>query len=223
MLRYDLENDLRGGEEAGAGAESAAGSFNSVVPLALSTHPDGDGEADGGAGAPGAHATETGAPADVGAVLRTVKDQSRGGTSGGNAHTSPPAQVLVRHLGELHLPADGPLLPIGPPALNGGDHPVTLSTHLEQGRLRATLACRAAEQSATRLAALGEALPAAFRRIAEHCRDTDRAVISPDDFPLAGLDQNSLDTFLGALAGNGETSGTSTSRTGTTAHAEEAL
>ncbi|MCH6159351.1 non-ribosomal peptide synthetase/type I polyketide synthase [Streptomyces marispadix] len=248
LLRYDLENDLRGSEEAGAGAESTAGSFNSLVPLALSTGSDGDGDGngngdgDGGAGTAadggGRAAAETTADAtadtaadptgadrsaDVGALLRTVKDQSRRGTSDENAPASPPAQVLVRHLGELDLPADGRLRPTGPPALNGADHPVVLSTHLEEGRLRATLACRAGEPSGARLAALSEALPDAFRRIAEHCRDTDRAVVGPDDFPLAGLDQNTLDTFLGALAGNGETSGTSPSRTGTTAHAEEAL
>jgi hypothetical protein len=153
-------------------------------------------------------------------LLRTVKDQARHGSSGDGGR---PAQVLVRHLGELDIPSGAQLRPTGPPALDGAEHPVTLSTHLAQGRLRATLACRAHESAAAPLAALSEALPDAFRRIAAHCRNTDDAVLSPDDFPLAGLDQNTLDTFLGALTGNGETSGTSPSTTGPTAHAEEAL
>ncbi|SCK55867.1 hybrid non-ribosomal peptide synthetase/type I polyketide synthase [Streptomyces sp. WMMB 322] len=215
LLRYDLEYELRGSEEAGAGAEFTAGSFNSHVTLMFRA--GGDGTAAG---------TGTAGSDDVGTLLRSVKEQCRTGTLGDGEPSPPspqPAQVLVRHLGELDLPAGAHLLPAGPPALDGAGHPVTLSTHVAQDRLLATLTCRAGEPSGARLAAVLDALPAAFRRITEHCRDTGRAVISPGDFPLAGLDQNTLDTFLGALAGNGEPSGTSPSQPGPTAPAEEAL
>ncbi|THA23576.1 amino acid adenylation domain-containing protein [Streptomyces sp. RKND-216] len=187
-LRCDVEDDLREFEEEDSRARIPAGSFSTLL-TALLPAPE---------TAPGPPA-ENGADAPADALLRSVKNLRDDATP---AAEKPASQILVRHLGALDLAPDGPFDLAGPPRLDASGHPVVFDTRMEAGRLHTTLTCHADEAAARRLADLNEALPGAFRRIAAHCRDTGTAVLDPGDFPLAGLDQDTLTAFLGAFAGD---------------------
>lgn len=219
VLRCDVEDDLRASEEEDSRGQLPAGSFSTLLAGLL---PPGTPAADTAPGEP-----DSGDDAEADELLRAVKDLRDGDLP---AVGGPAAQVLVRHLGALDLDPDGPLVLAGPPRLEAAGHPVLLDSHLQSGRLHTTLTCQADETAARRLADLNDALPGAFRRIAAHCRDTGTAVLAPGDFPLAGLDRDTLTAFLGAFTDDdhdghtaepGEDTGTPADAARPTRHAEE--
>jgi amino acid adenylation domain-containing protein len=78
--------------------------------------------------------------------------------------------------------------------------PLVVTPCLAAGRLHLGLTSHAdAEETACRLA---QALREGLHRLAAHCQDPDAGRVTPSDFPLAGLDEDELSTFLAALTGD---------------------
>ncbi|MCF6522530.1 non-ribosomal peptide synthetase/type I polyketide synthase [Streptomyces sp. JJ36] len=191
-LRCEVEDEQHPAGEEDRRERLPAGSFSASLDALLPPGPAARGDR--------SEPPASGEDAEADVLLRAVKSLREGDRPSADG---PAAPVLVRHLGALDLPPDGPLRLAGPPRLDAAGHPVVLDTHLESGRLHLTLACRADEAAVPHLTALRDALPGACRRIAAHCRATGTAVLTPGDFPLAGLDEDTLTAFLGAFADDG--------------------
>jgi len=77
-----------------------------------------------------------------------------------------------------------------------------VSTWLTGDELVAELACPQAGPAArAAVDALAQALAEAFDAVTEHCTRPGAGSVAPSDFPLAGLDSDSLAAFLGAFSG----------------------
>ena len=177
-VAVDVEYDLRIDGVATLDMSGAAGPFAgfAAVPLGL----------------PGADDADTG----IDALLAAVKDRYRAAAA--TATRAPDGarpQVLLRHLGDL-AGADGPAVAAGL------GHRVVVSTWLTGDELVAELACPQAGPAArAAVDALAQALAEAFDAVTEHCTRPGAGSVAPSDFPLAGLDSDSLAAFLGAFSG----------------------
>jgi amino acid adenylation domain-containing protein len=134
---------------------------------------------------------------DLAALLAEAKDRHRE-AAGRGAHAAPgqEPQILLAALCETGGEDAVPLRDdAGTPP-----RPLVVTPALAAGRLHLGLTSHAdAEETACRLA---RALRESLLRLAAHCQDPDAGRVTPSDFPLAGLDEDELSTFLAALAGD---------------------
>ncbi|MDY7096471.1 MAG: condensation domain-containing protein, partial [Acidobacteriota bacterium] len=121
----------------------------------------------------------------------------------------PVAQILFNHLGQMDTGAEeagagGDDLPfglsgegVGPSA--GADalrtHLLDVETMVQDGRLEISLGYSRNRHKATTMEALADAFVESLERLAEHCQSPEAGAWTPSDFPLARIDQETLDSL----------------------------
>ncbi|MGB2570898.1 amino acid adenylation domain-containing protein [Micromonospora citrea] len=167
----DVERDLRADGVAELDATGAVGPFAAVVPLHLALTDD------------------------LAELVPTVKRRYREATPVPGAR---PAQLLLRHLGNLGGTAEEPAT--APRAHDGPGHRLVVTGHLAGGALLVELYAPAAgEADAATLDTLADALADALTGLAAHCARPHAVTVDPTDFPLAGLGRDDLAAFLTAV------------------------
>ncbi len=128
-----------------------------------------------------------------------------GGDASAELAALPPAEVSFNYLGQFGALTSGDALftlvdeAAGPPRAASGIRPHLLQVDavVSGGMLHATWTySRSAHDPAT-VRRVAEGFMAELRAIVAHCRDPQAGGFTPSDFPLAGLDQASLDALLG--------------------------
>ncbi|HWH00601.1 MAG TPA: amino acid adenylation domain-containing protein [Pilimelia sp.] len=161
-----------------------------------------------------------GVPAgDWGAALKSVKDQlravpRRGVGYGALRHLAgarglpPLAEVSLNYLGQLDWPAGGDLYRAVPGGLALDESPDAARAHLldvvgqvAAGRAEFTWYYSAHRHRPDTVRALADRFAAALREIAAHCARPEAGGRTPSDFPLARLDQATVDRLVGNGAG----------------------
>jgi hypothetical protein len=114
-----------------------------------------------------------------------------------------PAQLLVRHLGDLNgAPGAAGDPAAAPRACDGPGHRVLVTGHLAAGDLLVEVHAPGSGPADTAtLDGLADALAAALGELAAHCARPGAGAVSPSDFPLAGLGGADLTAFLTAVTG----------------------
>ncbi|HKH46952.1 MAG TPA: amino acid adenylation domain-containing protein, partial [Thermoanaerobaculia bacterium] len=161
-----------------------------------------------------------------GEVLKTVKEQVRAvpgrglgygaalylGSAEVKAALGAPAcaEILFNYLGQIDqaLPQDAPFRlgeSVGPSRESSQprSHLLGVEASIVGGRLQTSWTYSANRHASATIAGLAEACLAALRGLIAHCRNARAAgssFFTPSDFPLAGLDQATLDSIL-ALSG----------------------
>ncbi|SCG54230.1 hybrid non-ribosomal peptide synthetase/type I polyketide synthase [Micromonospora halophytica] len=167
----DVERDLRADGVAELDATGAVGPYATVVPVRLALTDD------------------------LAELVPTVKRRHRAATPVSGAR---PAQLLLRHLGDLDGTAEEPA--IAPRAHDGPGHRLVVTGHLAGGALLVEVYAPAAgEADVATLDALADALADALTGLAAHCARPDAVTVDPSDFPLAGLGRDDLAAFLTAV------------------------
>nr|MCH9649032.1 amino acid adenylation domain-containing protein [Deltaproteobacteria bacterium] len=161
----------------------------------------------------------------TGGAIKAVKEQLRQVPHGGTSHGAlrawgdetvgsalrqlPAAQVLYNNLGQVdrletaELPFRLATDAIGAPFAPGArrTHSLTLETSIREGRLQAVFGYSSEVHRPSTIRRLADGFAAALRSIVEHCLSPDAHGFTPSDFPLAQLDQGSLDQLLGERRG----------------------
>ncbi|HEU0088339.1 MAG TPA: non-ribosomal peptide synthase/polyketide synthase [Pseudonocardiaceae bacterium] len=156
-----------------------------------------------------------------GAVLKSVKEQLRAvpghgvgygalrylsGTRHLTGTEAPAPQVSFNYLGQFDQAAagEGGLLHAMRGGLDGDASPQATRPHLidvmgevQQGCLELTWSYSAHLHRSSTISALVEDLRTALREIIEHCTQTGAGGCTPSDFPLAQLDQSTVDLLVG--------------------------
>ncbi|HYN92489.1 MAG TPA: amino acid adenylation domain-containing protein, partial [Pilimelia sp.] len=194
-VAVDLEGHGREEILDGVDVSRTVGWFTTVYPVTLDV-PDG---------------------ADWGATLKSVKEQlravpRRGIGYGALRHLAvgpPPAgaapQVSFNYLGQLDWPVGGDGVFRG---VRGGlaldedpaaerPHLLDVVCHVHAGRLEFTWSYSADRHRPATVAGLADRLCAALRDIVAHCTVPGTGGRTPSDFPLAGLDQATVDRLAG--------------------------
>ncbi len=176
----DVEYDLR--DRAGVADPAAVGPFAGigVVPVDVMRGADADTALD--------------------ALIGMVKDHCRA-PGWLEPDERGEVQLLLRHLGELAGTAGELTDPV--PETDGAlGHRVLATTYLLDGGLAAELSCpQAGPTGRATLDRLAVGWQAALDALAEHCARPGAGSVGPTDFPLAGLDQDTLASFLAAVGG----------------------
>ncbi|SCL14702.1 amino acid adenylation domain-containing protein [Micromonospora nigra] len=172
----DVEVDLRADGVADLDVTGAVGPYASLARLTVEQAPD-----------------------DLPDLVGVVKERYRA-TVRTPVPPAGPAPVLLRHLGDLDgAPGAAGEAADGPAASDGGDHRLTVTSHLAAGDLVVEFSARHTTATDT-LDTLAEAVPAALDRLVEASARPGAGTVSPSDFPLAGLGRDDLAAFLGAVA-----------------------
>jgi amino acid adenylation domain-containing protein/non-ribosomal peptide synthase protein (TIGR01720 family) len=199
-LRVELEGHGRE-EDAVGGVDLSrtVGWFTSVYPVVLEL-PGGD---------------------DAGAAIKAVKEQLRavphrgigygllrwlgGGETAAELAGAPAAEVGFNYLGQFDQAVSGEAFfgfapeSAGPSMDRRGPRPYLLEVggSVRAGRLELQVAYAEGVHRRETVERLAEGYAEELRRLIAHCRSADAGGYTPGDFPLAGLDQASLDALLG--------------------------
>ncbi|MEV0001655.1 amino acid adenylation domain-containing protein [Micromonospora sp. NPDC050980] len=172
----DVEHDLRADGVADLDVTGAVGPYAVIAPLALTLTDD------------------------LAELVPAVKEHHRRAAAR-PVPTVRPAQLLLRHLGDLDGAPGAAGEPAGAPrAHDGPGHRVLVTGHLAAGDLLVDVqAADVGPVDAATLDALVDALDAALGELAAHCARPGAGTVSPSDFPLAGLGGVDLTAFLTAV------------------------
>ncbi|WP_350936410.1 non-ribosomal peptide synthetase/type I polyketide synthase [Micromonospora mangrovi] len=172
----DVEHDLRADGVADLDVTGAVGPYATVAPLTLTL------------------------AGDLAELVPAVKEQHRQAAAR-PVPADRPAQLLLRHLGDLNGAPGAAGGPAGAPrAYDGPGHRLVVTGHLAAGDLLVELHAPGAGPADTAtLDALADALDAALVELAAHCARPGAGTVSPSDFPLAGLGGADLTAFLTAV------------------------
>ncbi|MBA2473156.1 MAG: AMP-binding protein, partial [Pseudonocardiales bacterium] len=163
-------------------------------------------------------ALEVPADSDPGRLLKSVKEQLRAVprrgfgygplrylTASGLADQQQ-SQVIFNYLGQFELPASGEGLFRAMPAdmdlgnaaaEDGRAYVLDVAGWVEQGRMLFTWSYSELLHRRSTIDALAQNLRAALAEIVEHCADPAAGGRTPSDFPLARLDQPTVDRLVG--------------------------
>jgi amino acid adenylation domain-containing protein/non-ribosomal peptide synthase protein (TIGR01720 family) len=162
-----------------------------------------------------------GDPADVGGVIKAVKEQLREVPRRGIGHgilrwlgddetratlaAMPQAQVAFNYLGQAYAVdgSTGALFDAVHAELGVARAPAAERAHLlnvdsvvTQGTLLVTFTYASQAFDEATVQGMADGFLAALRQIIDHCKDPTAGGFTPSDFPEAGLDQASLDAVL---------------------------
>ncbi|MFF5173722.1 amino acid adenylation domain-containing protein [Micromonospora sp. NPDC000089] len=174
----DVERDLRADGVPELDLSGAVGPYSTVVPLTVPL---------------------TGELVDLVSAVKYARGAGAGVPGGGR----PPAQLLVRHLGDLDGASGAAAEPArAPQAHDGPGHRLIVTGHLAAGELWVELhAARTGGDDGPVLDAVAEALSAALAELPARCDHPGASAVDPGDFPLAGLGRDDLAAFLAAVSG----------------------
>ena len=198
-LRLDLEGHGREELFEDVDLSRTVGWFTSLFPVRLALEPD---------MAPGQ-------------ALRSVKEQLRAVPGRGLGYgvlrylhpnedvrrqlAGPPAQISFNYLGRLDraLPDSGPLAAASESSgplesdRNRRGHVLDLNAAVHEGRLQLGWTFSRALHHRSTIETLAFAFTGALRALIAHCLSPDAGGFAPSDFPLAGLDQATLNRLVG--------------------------
>ncbi|HWG91593.1 MAG TPA: amino acid adenylation domain-containing protein, partial [Candidatus Thermoplasmatota archaeon] len=161
------------------------------------------------------------AAADPGAALKAIKEHLRAVPRRGIGYgllrylgpaeararlrAAPASPVSFNYLGQFDAAAPGTALILGSASEGKGrDHaaesprtrPLDVGGAVSDGRLQMTFTYSTSLHAEETIRGLAEAFTAALRALIGHCTSPDAGGRTPSDFPLAGLDQVTLDRLL---------------------------
>ena len=205
-LLVDLEGHGREAVVEGVDLSRTVGWFTSVFPVRLALP-------EGAAAGPGAD------PGDPGADLKAIKEQLRAVPRNGIGYgllrylspapaleALPAPQVSFNYLGQFDqaAPEDSPFRlaseSAGPSAAPAGarSHILEINGSVVEGRLRLEWLYSAALHHRETVEALAQTFLRRLTALIEHCLSPQAGGFTPSDFPLAGLDQETVDALFGA-------------------------
>ncbi|TVT18530.1 non-ribosomal peptide synthetase, partial [Amycolatopsis rhizosphaerae] len=165
---------------------------------------------------------DLGADDDQGAMLKRVKEQLRAVPRRGLGYgllrhhagdpelrAAPRPAVVFNYLGQFDQGGDGAGLWESAPEDAGPmhdpreprEHPLSITAVIGRGRLEVTWSYSTGLHRRETVAALAERFACRLRDLIAHCREPQAGGRTPADFPLAGLDQSTLDRLLGGDRG----------------------